>query len=427
MLDRVVRIGLGLTVSVLVARYLGPHDFGLLSFAISFVSLWSVATTLGLDNILQRELSVRTGIDDARRLIRIAVAMRLCGASLVVAFLGAFLAASDWQAETHALILIVACATIPQAATSIEAYFLAQVQGFRVAMPRILAAVAGSGAKLALVWFGLPVVWFAACAVLESAVAALMLWRLYRVHLGREARAAPLDLAQGAGLLKEGWPLMLSVLATSVYMRIGEVMLLQMAGPEAVGHYGVAVALSEGWYFVPVTLCATLFPALMRARSAGPGHYHDRLQRLYDLMVWIGLAVAVPLTFLSEPLIRWLYGEAYAPAGEVLAIHIWAGVLVSLGVASGRWLIAEGFVRFAFYRAALGAIVNVALNLVLIPRAGVVGAAWAAVIAYGSASCLSLLFFERTRPQLVMQLKALLLPASFLRLARMFWRPPAAA
>jgi O-antigen/teichoic acid export membrane protein len=427
MLDRIVRIGLGLTVSVLVARYLGPHDFGLLSFAVSFVSLLSVATTLGLDNILARELTLRTSVDDARRVIRVAVAMRLCGATLVVAVLGVVLAVSDWQAEAHPLILIIACATIPQAAGSVEAYFLARVQGARIAIPRVLSVLAASAAKLALVWFGLPVVWFAACALLEATLAAGMLWRLYRVHLGGAQRPEPLDPALGLGLLKESWPLMLSVLATSVYMRIDEVMLLQMAGAEAVGHYGVAVTLSEGWYFVPVTICTTLFPALVRARAAGPVQYRDRLQRLYDLMVWLGLAVALPLTFLSGPLIGWLYGPAYAPAGEVLAIHIWAGLLVSLGLASGRWLIAEGFVRFAFYRSVLGAIVNVALNLVLIPRAGVVGAAWATVIAYGTASCLSLLLFERTRPQLVMQLKALLLPGSLLRLARTFRRAPASA
>ena len=125
-------------------------------------------------------------------------------------------------------------------------------------------------------------------------------------------------------------------------------------------------------------------------------------------MFWLGLAIALPTTFLADWVTLLLYGENYSQTGGVLAIHIWAGIFVFLGVASGKWLLAENYVKKSFCRTAFGAIVNLILNLYLIPRYGLKGAAYATFAAQFSASFLYDFFDPDTRISFYMKCKVLL-------------------
>jgi len=180
-----------------------------------------------------------------------------------------------------------------------------------------------------------------------------------------------------------------------------------MLGERDVGLYSAAVRLSEAWYFVPVIITTSLFPAIVNAKKTSEKLYHARLQRLYTTLMWMAIAVAVPMTFLSDWLITLLYGEAYKGAGQVLMIHIWAGIFVSIGVASGSWYISENLQRYAFYRTAIGASINVILNLILIPIFGLIGAATATVIAQSMAALFFDVLTKKTRIVFYMKLKTL--------------------
>jgi len=91
----------------------------------------------------------------------------------------------------------------------------------------------------------------------------------------------------------------------------------------------------------------------------------------------MAIAIAIPMSFLSDWTINLLYGEQYKQAGDVLMIHVWTGIFVFLGQAFNRYLTAENLTRIALYRTALGAISNILLNYLLIPSYGINGAALA--------------------------------------------------
>lgn len=130
-------------------------------------------------------------------------------------------------------------------------------------------------------------------------------------------------------------------------------------------------------------------------------------------MVLLAVAVAIPMTFLSERVVTLLFGTVYQQAGSVLAVHIWAGIFVFLGVASGRWFLIEGLQRYSFYRTLFGAAVNVGLNLILIPKFGVIGAAWATVVSQACASMFFNVFNSKTRPVFLMQCNSLFMIGNF--------------
>jgi O-antigen/teichoic acid export membrane protein len=208
-------------------------------------------------------------------------------------------------------------------------------------------------------------------------------------------------------LLRDSWPLILSGMVVAVYMKIDQVMIKEMLDSEAVGQYAAAVRLSEAWYFIPMVISSSLFPAIINAKKISEELYYERLQKLYDLMVWMAVAIALPMTFLSDWVVELLYGSEYSEAASVLMVHIWAGVFVFLGVASGKWFITEDLQKYSFYRTFFGSVANIVLNFILIPKLGINGAAIATLVSQIIAAYLFDLFSIKTKKIFFMKTQSL--------------------
>jgi O-antigen/teichoic acid export membrane protein len=189
-------------------------------------------------------------------------------------------------------------------------------------------------------------------------------------------------------------------------MRIDQIMIKEMLGEYEVGIYSAAVRLSEAFYFIPMLITASLFPAILNAKNQSEELYKQRLQRLYTFMVWMAIAIALPMTFLADWLILMLFGQAYQEAGQVLMIHIWASIFVFLG-AAGAFYTIENIAKIFFYKISIGVILNVLLNYYLIPY-GVVYAAISTLIAQAFANYLADLLFNKSRSQFLLKTKAFL-------------------
>ena len=186
-------------------------------------------------------------------------------------------------------------------------------------------------------------------------------------------------------------------MVVTVYMKIDQVMLKEMLDVKAVGVYSAAVKLCEAWYFVPTVITASLFPVIISSKQKSDTLYEQRMQKLYDLMVWVSVTVAIPTTFLADWVIIILYGNDFEASVTVLQIYIWAGVFTFLGVASFKWLVTENLQQYSFYVLAIGAVINIGSNLLLIPIYGINGAAVATFISYGIGSYAGLAFFKKSR------------------------------
>jgi O-antigen/teichoic acid export membrane protein len=191
-----------------------------------------------------------------------------------------------------------------------------------------------------------------------------------------------------------------------VYMKIDQVMIKNMMSEESVGYYAAAVRLCEAWYFIPVTLCNAIFPAIVNAKNVSEEFYNNRMQKLYDLLTWMAIGIAVPVTIFSGQIIQLLFGNEFSPAAPVLTIYIWAGVAVFLGVASSQYLINENLTKLSFIRTLVGMILNVVLNLILIPLYGIIGSSIATLISY-SAIIFVTSFHKEYKLQLKMMIRSL--------------------
>ena len=390
-----MRMFVGLFVGVWVARYLGPEQFGLLSYAQSLVFLFVVIATLGLDNIVVRELVK----DESRRdeLLGTAFGLKFIGAIILLPLLALAVQLTSNDSYTNLLVLIIATATIFQSFNVIDFYFQAKVLSKYTALANTISLALSSIIKILLIIYEGPLIAFAIMTAFEALILSAGIIYYYTKFNGQNPFNWSFHWPTAKFLLHHSWPLILSGLVVSIYMKFDQVMVKEMIDAEAVGQYAAAVRLSEAWYFIPMAMSNSLFPAIINAKIQDEKLYYKRLRRLYRLMFWIAVSIAVPMTFLSDWLVNLLYGIEFAQAGHLLMIHIWAGVFVFLGVAINRWFLVENLQMYTMVNTSIGAIVNIALNYILIKQVGLVGVAWATLISYAIASYISLAFFKTTR------------------------------
>lgn len=407
--EKVLRLAVGLFVGVWVARYLGPERYGLLSYAQSFVGLFSAFATLGLDGIVVRELVK----DESRRdeLLGTAFWLKILGAILVFLALGIAINFTSNDRYTNMLVFIIAGATVFQAFNVVDMYFQAKVMGKYIAYVNALSLFVGSIIKIYLIVSNAPLTFFALAVVFDSIILAIGYVCFYLTN-GTLISFLTFRKSTAFSLLKDSWPLILSSLVIMIYMRIDQVMIKEMLNAEAVGQYAAAVRISEAWYFIPMVISSSLFPAIINAKKQSEELYYRRLQRLYDLMVWMALAIALPMTFLSDWVVNLLYGEQYNQAASVLMIHIWAGVFVALGVASGKWYMTENLQIISFMRTFYGMIANIILNYILIPIYGIRGCAIATLISYSIAGLWADYLSIKTKHVFILKLKSFIKPFS---------------
>ena len=407
---RVLSMVVALFVGVYVARYLGPERFGLLSYAGSFVGLFTALATLGLDGIMVRELV--KGPERRDELLGTAFWLKAGGAIMMWIGIAAAIPFTHNDTQTNILIIIIAFGAIFQAFNVIDFNYQAEVKSKFVVYAHLVQLVVSSITKLIFVWISAPLVWFAWVFLFDAVVLAVGLTAMYLKNTGK-IWYWKWRWETAKELLRDSWPLILSGMVISIYMKIDQVMIKEMLGAEQVGHYAAAVRLSEAWYFVPMAITSSVFPAIINAKKQSKEVYYQRLQKLYDLMVWLAVAIALPTTFLAPWVIRVLYGDVFLPAAGVLSIHIWAGVFVFLGVASGKWLLTENLQIFSTINTSIGAIVNIVLNYILIKNMGINGAAISTLISYFIAAYLCLSFFDKTRINFINLTKSLFFKGIF--------------
>ena len=397
-------MGLGVLLGAWIARYLGTAGFGALNYATAFVALFGTFATLGLDGIVVRDL-VRTG--ESGTTLGTAFALKLAGGVVTLAGAAtAILIARPDDPHIFSLVVVISAATLFQSADVVDFWFQSRVASRYVVYARNAAFLVATGIRVVLVLTHAPLIAFAWAILLEAALAAGGLATAYAST--REAAARwRVSIARSKELLAAGWPLILSGMAIMIYMKIDIVMLGSMIGDRGAGVYAAATRLSEVWYFIPVAVASSVAPAIAEAKATSETLYYERLRQLFSWMAGLAVAVAIPMTLLSGWIVTLFFGSAYAAAGHILAIHIWAGVFVALGVAQGLWDINEGLVRLSLYRTAGGAIVNIALNLLLIPRYEGLGSAIATVASYALSACVFNSLSARTRPIFHIQIQAM--------------------
>ncbi|WP_175561935.1 flippase [Kaistia soli] len=390
LLEKFVRFGLSFVVGAWVLRYLGPTRSGSITYVAATVAIMLPLARLGLDPLLLRDSNQKP--EQRGTMFGSAIALRaIAGIVLFAISLG--ISAVDGNLESNALLVaILSLVLISQPYEVFELWFQASGQVRKPVTARLTALFILAGLRVASILSGAGILVFAFLQTLESWITSAINYAFYR-----SSRPFPLTprAKTGLAMLQEGWPYMLSGLMIIVYMRIDQIMLGNMIDKRAVGIFYAATSLLEAAYFIPTMLNVALVPTFMQAAAKDPFRYRAMMSLHINFALFYSMIAAVALHFLAPYIILFLYHERFADSIPVLQVYAFAYVFVCVGLAQSNWFVVERKGRITLLKSCIGAAVNILLNLWLIPRYGVVGAAYSTIAAQFAATYGSAILFNR--------------------------------
>lgn len=392
--ERVVRLLVSFVVMGFVARTLGPASFGLLSYALSFVALAAPIATLGLEAVTVRELIKRP--ESSARIVSTVLVMRFMASLGSMLFVYALARTFDPHGSVVAHLAIAASLIL--AFSSLEAMdylFMARQRARPLAVARIVGSLAASALKIGLVYVEADLIYFALVHGVEALFMGACVSVAFKRTFGERIRLQ-FDLGEARRLLNDSWPLIASGLLVIVFMRLDQMMLAQLGTIEDVGRYAAAIRVVELWVFLPSIVLRSIYPHLV-AVSADAQRFASILRRVFHAALWTTIALVAANMFLVRWAVPMLYGPEYAESIPIASVLLFCLLFMVSGEVRAQVLFIQNLKKYHFPSALLGIGVLVALNLLLIPLYGGVGAAIATLAGYAASAVGSSFLFAPIR------------------------------
>jgi len=371
--EKIIRMFIGFFVTIWVARYLGPEQYGVFSYAQSFVALFAVIATFGLDSIVVREL---VKFEKQRNIILgTAFFLKLFGSFFVILLLAIAVGFTSNKADVNILIFLIASATILQSFNIIDFYFQSKILSKFVVFTNTTTLLFSSIFKVYLILNNSPLIMFAWVVLFDSVIVAAGLLYFY-TRQGLSPRAWCFDFSMAQKLLSDSWPLIIAGMSFVIFSNIDNVMINEMLGSYEVGLYSAAYKLVTLWYFLPGLVLNSLLPAMINVKD-NRDLFYQRLQMIGSLLIWVALFLALFYSFFGEYLIESAFGAEYVNSIAILTTLVWVNILIFYNSVWNQWMMIENKTRRVLVFHLLTGGLNVLFNFIFIREFGVVGAAYA--------------------------------------------------
>lgn len=374
-LCRIVQAVLNLIISMITARYLGPSNYGVINYAASITAFVLPVAYLGLNHILVQEAVQHP---EQEGLIFGTSLLLSFGASVVCLFgvTGFAFIANAGDSETILVCALYSTMLIFQAIELIQYWFQAHYLSKYVSIISLCAYVVISGYKIFLLATRKGVCWFAISNAIDHMLIAVALVITYR-KLGGQKFGFSREIA-GRMLSKSRYYIVSSMMVT-IFAQTDKIMLTLMADEAATGYYSAAVSCAGMASFVFGAIIDSARPAIIEDHKVSKQKFENSICTLYCVVIYFALTLSVVISLFAKPLIGFLYGPQYAPAVSALKIVVWYTTFSYLGAARDVWILAENKGNLLWKINMTGAVLNVLLNLMLIPSGGIAGAAVASL------------------------------------------------
>lgn len=391
--ERILQMAISLVVGMMTARYLGPSNYGIINYVAAFISFAIPICGLGLEGIL-----VKRYIDSPNDIGKIAgTAMFFkffvaVGCSIIICIVINLTNAGD---NLKTIIgFLESIRLLFKSTEAIEYWFQSELKSRITSIIRIMGYMVMSFYRIVLLMLGSRVEWFAFATSLDMIVISIFYLLAYKRECGMKLQV---DFKYGIELLKDSYHFIISGLMVVIYSQMDKIMIQSMLGDYDVGLYSASYTLCNLWFFIPNALIISAQPLIMQYKTKDENKYLIALKRLYAGIFWLGVIVAFTVTLFSKYIILILYGREYMGACGPLIIGSWYGTFAQLGNARGIWILCENKNKYVKYYLGIGAVLNLMLNIIMIPKFGISGAAIATLITQVMTSVFAPLLFKETR------------------------------
>ncbi len=373
---RIIQSVLGLVISMLSARYLGPSNYGLISYAASVVAFVLPIMQLGFRSTLVQEIV--NAPEKEGEIMGTALFFNVVSSFVCIVGVVSFVYVAN-PGETDTLIVcgLYCLSLVFQALEMIQYWFQAKLISQYMAITGLVAYIVVSAYKIFLLITQKSVYWFAISQTIDYLIISVVLIVLY-------CKLSPNKLSvsfkRGREMLKKSRYFIVSSLMVTIFAQTDKIMLKSMLDESAVGIYAAAAACAGMTSFVFSAIIDSFRPSVFESKKVSEEAYEKSLMGCYSVVIYLSLAQSLVMTLLAPFVISLLYGAEYSASSDVLRLVVWYTTFSYLGPVRNIWILAENKQKYLWIINLSGALVNVLLNFIMIPIMGVMGAALASLI-----------------------------------------------
>lgn len=419
--EQITRLLVNFFVGIWIVRYLGPEKYGIFSYSVAFVAIFSGVAKLGLDGIVVRELVKEPQKKDVY--LGTAFWLKIIGAFISMSLIGLSMFIINNDKTINIYIFIISCGIIFQSFEVVDFYFQSKVLAKFVSICRLTQLTLSSILKIYFMIKNADLLYFVLVSLIDQITLAIALFLSYlHYHKKNENKSNCLyfldfklfDYQIAKNLLKNSYPLLLVLISSNIYSKVDQLMIKNMMDNYSVGVYSAAVKISDVLVTASPIFAYSFFPALINAKKNSNEEYYKRLIILYSFVFWFSFIIAIFISLFSSQIITLLYGNKYRDSHIVLSIYVFTTVFSYIGGISSRWYIIENLQSIFSIYLLLAAILNIILNYLLIPKYGIKGSALASLITFAFSAYFSNLMSKKTLNNFKIQMKAIYYPFKYL-------------
>ena len=382
-----------LIIVALIARHLGPADYGLINYCSSLIAMFTTLSGLGMDNLIVSEI-IRNPEKEGGYLGS-ALVMRLAASFISYPVILALIAVMN--PGNHTLFIVAALQALGMIFQTYEVlvyWFRIKLKMKYISIALVAAITVNTIFRIVLLINKATVEWFALSISVQALVGGFIIAAFFAKKSDVRLKAGFRDARD---LLKISYNCIISSMAIIIYMEVDKILLEKMTGSANVGIYSAAVVLATCWQFIPVTLIDSSRPVILEKRKTSHEAYIDQFKLLMAGVNLMAFVFALLMSCLGWFFIYFLYGRDYLGAFIPLIILSWSSFIGISGYTRTVWITGEGFYKYEKSYAVTAMILNILLDIVLIWQFGVIGAAVATLITYVYEVLIVPLFFRETR------------------------------
>ena len=373
---RIAQAFCALIINALTARYFGPSNYGLISYAASLVAFVTPLMRLGTSDIIVGELISQPKQEGT--VLGTSIVLTMGTSLLCILGLMAFVSIADrGDSVTIITVFLYSLLLFSQSLELIQYWFHAKYLSKIVSLATLGVYFLISSYKVILLMTGKSIYWFAASNALDHLLIAVV---LLVVHKRRKAQPLGFSWSVLRHIWRKGRLYVLPEMMGLVLQQSDRIMLRFSCGNDEVGLYAAALAVSTMSSFVFSAIIGSFQPLILESKLQDNRKYERNMAKLYGVITYLAILQCAVIMLFGKYIMWILYGEDYLPAVPMLRIVIFYTVFSYLGAVRSVWILAEGKQRFLWIISLSGMILNVLLNLVLIHFYDGEGAAMATLI-----------------------------------------------
>lgn len=400
---KIVQSILSFIIGTLTVRYLGPTNYGVITYAVSVVSFLLPIMQLGLNNTLVKEFIKNP--NNEGQILGTALVINIISSLFSIAGAITFVSiANAGERETIIVCALYSFVLLFQATEMTMYWFQAKLLSKYPSIATLIAYVVVAIYKVYLLVTGKSVVWFAASYVLDFFLLSIILLVIYK-KLSTQKLSFNRNIARD--LLSRSKYYIIPSLMVAFYRHTDRIMLKLMIGDTETGLFSAAIACTGMTGFVFHAIVDSARAVILETKERAPELYERKVVQLYSIIIAFALTQSVCMTILAKPIIYLLYGEAYLAAVPMLQFAVWYNTFGYLASVRNIWILAEEKQKHLLKINLIGALSNIVLNACLIPVLGGVGAAIASIISLFLTNVVIGFIYEPIRRNNYLMLKGL--------------------